>query len=97
MAETLFEELMKSSGNIVYRFGYEAIVQNLTQLAEKFDRYSEVGEKYARFLILSCWTRRASHFWLKLSFGHVPMTPVHEDTIKILERLDRFGGRYSLW
>jgi len=45
MAETLFEELMKSSGNIVYRFGYEAIVQNLTQLAEKFDRYNKVGEK----------------------------------------------------
>ncbi len=45
MAETLFEELMKSSGNIVYRFGYESIVQNLTQLEEKFDRYSDVGEK----------------------------------------------------
>src|SRR3989344_5486987 len=45
MAETLFEELMKKSGNIVYRFGYEAIVQNLTQLEESFDRYSEVGER----------------------------------------------------
>jgi len=45
MAETLFEEMMKASGNIVYRFGYEAIVQNLTQLTEKFDRYSKVGEK----------------------------------------------------
>ncbi|KKS52803.1 MAG: hypothetical protein UV19_C0016G0006 [Parcubacteria group bacterium GW2011_GWA2_42_28] len=45
MAETLFEEMMKASGNIVYRFGYEAIVQNMTQLAEKFDRYSKVGEK----------------------------------------------------
>lgn len=45
IAETLFEELMKASGNIVYRFGYEAIVQNLTQLEEKFDRYSDVGER----------------------------------------------------
>ncbi len=45
MAETLIEELLKQSGNIVYRFGYEAIVQNLTQLEEKFDRYSEVGER----------------------------------------------------
>ena len=45
MAETLFEELMRQSGNIVYRFGYEAIVQNLTQLEEKFDRYSDVGER----------------------------------------------------
>jgi len=45
MAETLFEELMRQSDNIVYRFGYEAIVQNLTQLEEKFDRYSKVGER----------------------------------------------------
>ncbi len=45
MAETLFEELMKQSGNTVYRFGYESTVQNLAQLEEKFDRYNEVGEK----------------------------------------------------
>lgn len=49
MAETLFEELMRQSGNIVYRFGYEAIVQNLTQLEDKFDRYSEVGERIRSF------------------------------------------------
>ena len=45
MAETLVEELLKSSGNIVYRFGYEAIVQNLVQLESNFDRNSEVGER----------------------------------------------------
>lgn len=45
MAETLFEELMKQSGNTVYRFGYESIVQNLVHLEEKFDRYNEVGDK----------------------------------------------------
>lgn len=45
MAETLVEELLRQSGNAVYRFGYEAIVQNLAQLANSFDRYSEVGER----------------------------------------------------
>lgn len=45
MAETLFEEMLRQSGIIVYRFGYEAIVQNLVQLDEKFNRYTEVGEK----------------------------------------------------
>lgn len=45
MAETLVEELLKHSGNIVYRFGYEAIVQNLVQLESVFDRNSEVGER----------------------------------------------------
>ena len=45
MAETLFEELIKASGNTIYRFGYEAIMQNLSQLREKFDRYNPVGDK----------------------------------------------------
>ena len=45
IAETLVEELLRQSGNIVYRFGYEAIVQNLTQLKESFDRNSDVGER----------------------------------------------------
>lgn len=45
MAETLVEELLRQSGNTVYRFGYEAIVQNLAQLEESFDRYSDVGER----------------------------------------------------
>lgn len=45
MAETLFEEMMRASGNTIYRFGYEAILQNLTQLREKFDKYTDVGKK----------------------------------------------------
>lgn len=45
MAETLVDELLKKSGNTVYRFGYEAILQNLTQIKEAFDRSSEVGQK----------------------------------------------------
>ncbi len=45
MAETLVEELFKKSGNTVYRFGYEAVLQNLVQLERKFDRDSEVGQR----------------------------------------------------
>ena len=45
MAETLVEELLKKCGNKVYRFGYEAVLQNLTQLEESFDRDSEVGQR----------------------------------------------------
>lgn len=45
MAETLVEELLKKSGNTVYRFGYEAIMQNLTQIKKNFDIHSEMGEK----------------------------------------------------
>jgi len=45
MAESLVEELLKKSGNKVYRFGYEAVLQNLTQLEKSFDRESEVGRR----------------------------------------------------
>jgi hypothetical protein len=45
MAESLVEELLKQCGNKVYRFGYEAVLQNLTQLEERFDRESEVGQR----------------------------------------------------
>ncbi len=45
MAEVLVEELLKKSGNKVYRFGYEAITQNLVQPDEIFSGNTEVGKK----------------------------------------------------
>ena len=45
MAEMLVEELLKKSGNKVYRFGYEAITQNLVQPDEIFNGNTEVGQK----------------------------------------------------
>lgn len=32
IAETLVEEMLKKSGYIVYRFGYEAILENISQI-----------------------------------------------------------------
>lgn len=43
MAESLVEEMLKQSGNTVYRFGYEAIIQNLTQIKRLFNAHDEVG------------------------------------------------------
>jgi len=45
MAESLVEELLKQCDNKVYRFGYEAILQDLTQLEKAFDREGEVGQR----------------------------------------------------
>jgi len=45
MAETLVEELLRKSGNTIYRFGYEAIMQNLIQIKKSFDAHSDVGER----------------------------------------------------
>ena len=45
MAETLVEELLKASGNRVYRFGYESTIQNLAELNENVERESDIGMK----------------------------------------------------
>lgn len=45
MAETLVEELFKNSGNTIYRFGYEAILQNLTQIERSFNGENETEKR----------------------------------------------------
>lgn len=45
MAESLVYDLLKESGNEVYRIGYEAILPGLARIEESFKRNSEVGEK----------------------------------------------------
>ena len=56
MAESLVEELLKRAGNKVFRFGYEAVLQNLTQLEGAFDGECEVGQQIRSipdFLVLN--------------------------------------------
>lgn len=45
MGEALINGLLSNSGNTVYRFGYETILQNLTQSDREFDRESETGQQ----------------------------------------------------
>jgi hypothetical protein len=90
MAETLVEELLRDSGNIVYRFGYEAIVQNLVQLEERFDRYTEVGEKIRAipdFIVLDI---KGKPLFVEVKFRWKP--ELHKDDYSILERINKFWG-----
>src|SRR3990167_6907718 len=89
MAETLFEELMKESGNIVYRFGYEAIVQNLIQLEEKFSRYSDVGEKIRSIPDFIVLDKKGEPLLVEVKFRARPNDPIHRDTVEILRRLEK--------
>jgi hypothetical protein len=45
IAESLVEEMFKKFGNAVYRFGYEAILQNLTQIEKSFNHNNDAGER----------------------------------------------------
>lgn len=44
IAEALASELLKKSKNKVYRFGYETVLQNLTQLEATFDKNTKTAE-----------------------------------------------------
>lgn len=90
IAETLFEELIRQSGNIVYRFGYEAIVQNLTQLEEKFDRYSEVGERIRAIPDFIVIDRKGKPTFVEVKFRWKPDAELYKETIEILERVEKF-------
>lgn len=92
MAETLFEEMMKASGNVVYRFGYEAIVQNLAQLEEEFDRYNGVGEKIRSIPDFIVLDKKGEPLLVEVKFRARPNDPLHTETIRILQRLDKFWG-----
>ena len=88
MAETLFEEMMRQSGNIVYRFGYEAIVQNLVQLEESFDRYSEVGERIRAIPDFIVIDKTGKPEFVEVKFRWRP--ELHHGDITRFEKVEKF-------
>jgi hypothetical protein len=88
MAETLVEELLRQSGNIVYRFGYEAIIQNLTQLEESFDRYSEVGERIRVIPDFIVIDKKGKPVFVEVKFRWRP--ELHKEDYKMLDKINRF-------
>ena len=92
MAETLFEELMRQSGNIVYRFGYEAIMQNLSQLEGSFDRNSEVGEKIRAIPDFIVIDKNGEPSFVEVKFRWKPDEEVYNETLEILERVRKYWG-----
>ena len=68
MAESLVEELLKQCGNRVYRFGYESILQNLTQLEKVFDRESEVGKRISSIPDFIVINKKGKPFFIEVKF-----------------------------
>jgi hypothetical protein len=89
MAEALVEELLKRSGNKVYRFGYESVLQNLTQVERAFDRQTEVGQQIRSipdFLVLN---RTGKPFFVEVKFRLDPEWKF-DDRITVLKNIERF-------
>lgn len=85
MAECLVEELLKQGGNKVYRFGYESILQNLTQLGEysSIDKKGPVSKRLKStpdFVIVNC---KKKPFFVEVKFR--TKVKVYERDLELIE------------
>lgn len=90
MAETLFEEMIRQCGNTVYRFGYEAIVQNLIQLEKKFDRFSEVGKHIRAIPDFIVIDREGRPDFVEVKFRYRTDVALHEESAAIVEKVGKY-------
>jgi hypothetical protein len=88
MAEGLVEELLKQCGNRVYRFGYEAVLQNLTQLEKVFDRESEVGQRIKSIPDFIVINKEGRPFFVEAKFRTELV--VYSKDIKRIELIEKF-------
>lgn len=88
MAESLVSEILREAGNQVYNFGYEAVLQNLTQVDKVFDRQSEIGRKIRDIPDLLVINKKGDPFFVEVKFRwHQDW---HENDFEMLDRLNKF-------
>lgn len=68
MAEALVEEILKLCGNKVYRFGYEAVLQNLTQLEKVFNKEGEVSQRIRSIPDFIVINKEGKPFFVEVKF-----------------------------
>lgn len=88
IAEGLIEELLKQCGNKVYRFGYEAVLQNLTQLEKTFDKESEVSQRVRSIPDFVVINKEGRPFFVEVKFRTSFI--VHIEDIKRIELIEKF-------
>ncbi len=88
MAESLVSEILREAGNQVYKFGYESTLQNLTQVENFFDRYSEIGEKIRAIPDLLVINKKGEPFFIEVKFRWY--LDWHKDDFEMLKRLKDF-------
>lgn len=89
MAEALVDELLRSSDNRVYRFGYEAVLQNLTQIERVFDGESEIGQQIRSIPDFVVLNQAGSPFFVEVKFRADPEWK-YDDGIRLLKKIERF-------
>lgn len=98
IAECLVNELLRACHNKVYRFGYESVLQNLTQLEQTFQNNTETAEiirsipdfvvvnKEGKpfFIEVKFRTCKNSNFWFKNEFDKIKQILHYWNAILIL-------------
>lgn len=72
MAESLVYDLLKESGNEVYKIGYEFILPGLARIEESFKRNSEVGEKIRSIPDLFVIAKNSNPYLVEVKFRWHP-------------------------
>jgi hypothetical protein len=72
IAEAIIEELLKASGNDVYRFGYESILQNLVQRRANFDRSNKNAHQLQSIPDFVVLNPEGNNFFLEVKFRAKP-------------------------
>lgn len=72
IAEAIIEELLKASGNDVYRFGYESILQNLVQRRANFDRRNKNAHQLQSIPDFVVLNPEGNNFFLEVKFRANP-------------------------
>lgn len=85
MAESLVYDLLKESGNEIFKIGYEAILPGLARIEESFKRNSEVGEKIRSIPDFFVIDRSGNPYLIEVKFRWNPAG--HENDAKILARI----------
>jgi hypothetical protein len=85
IAEAIIEELLRTSGNRVYRFGYESILQNLVQHDSRFDRHSGNGEQVRSIPDFVVVNTEGRSFFVEVKFRSDPVWLLKTPLLKQLK------------
>jgi hypothetical protein len=83
IAEALIEELLRSSGNDVYRFGYESILQNLVQTGSHFDRRNKNAHQLRSIPDFVVLNAGGNNFFVEVKFRSSPEWLLRDSLLKL--------------
>lgn len=89
LAENLVEQLLKASGCRVYRLGSDAVLENVVQLEDEFDKDSELGKKIASIPDLMVMGQREKPVLVEVKFRTDPES-LEEELLLEKDSLENF-------